>query len=76
MKRQTRNVTEPAGKGILAFLLAVAAGLTGCSVANTTPPPALIKVSITNKITQVTTGSAAVTFTATVQNDPANAGVT
>ena len=63
----------------------ITATVTATSVSDTTktalltitvtPPPA-ISVSITNKFTTIAAGAAPVTLNATVQNDPANKGVT
>jgi hypothetical protein len=59
--------------GIVAIFIAGCGG--GSSSNNTTTPPPAISVTITNKITTIAAGAAAVTFNATVQNDSKNAGV-
>lgn len=59
--------------GILAIFIA---GCGGGSSTPPPPPPPAISVTISNKISTIKAGAAAVTFNATVQNDSANAGVT
>jgi hypothetical protein len=61
--------------GIVAIFIAGCGGGSSSSNNNTTTPPPAISVTITNKITTIAAGAAAVTFNATVQNDSANAGV-
>lgn len=59
--------------GIVAILIA---GCGGGSSTPPPPPPPAISVTISNKISTIKAGAAAVTFNATVKNDSANAGVT
>jgi hypothetical protein len=57
-------------------LIGAAAGVAGCNSGSGGTPSAPIAVSITNKIATIAPGAAAVTFTASVQNDSTNSGVT
>jgi hypothetical protein len=76
MMTRTSCVSTPLETRLFAVLLLGAAGLAGCSGGGSTPPPPSISVSITNKVTTIIAGAAAVTFNASVQNDSTNAGVT
>lgn len=67
--------------GQLALICGVAMiFVTGCgsgsSSTSSPPPPPAIIVTITNKISSIAPGDAALTFNATVQNDSSNSGVT
>ncbi len=64
------------GKGLFNFLLmAAAVGIAGCNSGSGGGSAAAISVSISNKITTIAPGTAAVTVTASVQNDATNSGV-
>lgn len=63
------------GRWLMVALLAGLVGVAGCSSGGGTSASASISVSIANKITTIHAAAAAVTFTASVQNDSSNSGV-